>query len=310
MKKYLCLIIILLLQVSNLNATDDKSITEILKDQLTPIITKALTQFAELVGKTNDCHSIIDNSFIIGDETKKNFFFEKLIQDSSKNKNDLTTYYNCKKRKYEYNESYLSNITYIEVIVDQTNRKVHSLESEALFYIFGMCVPSGCLQKEYEDFLSFALKDLFRYNSTNIIKPINCSVILLDEMNQKNYNLKELLLSLIPLFLLFIQVVLVVFKVVPFCLFKVCFKKKKQLSLLENKSLVEISEEKTTLYSKNEFKVFLTNMSLKKHWEKLFNVKDSGITYIKGCVKKKCIFFYIFLCKRLCILKKNTNFAR
>ena len=298
MKKYLCLFIILLLHVSNINATDNMSITEILKEQLAPIISEAHQKYSMIAGQTT-CYSIIHNSFIIENETKKNFFFEKLIQDSSKNKNDLTTYYNCKKRKYEYNETNLSNITYIEVIVDQTNRKMHSLESEALFYIFGMCVPSGCSQQDYEILLSFALRDLFRYNSTDNITSINCSVILLDEMNPKNYDLKELLLSLIPLFLLIIQVVLVVFKVVPFCIFKICFKKKRQHSLLENKSFAEISEEKTTLYSKNEFKVFLTNMSLKKHWEKLFNVKDSGITYIKGLRGINIIFLffgYLYFC--------------
>ena len=96
-----------------------------------------------------------------------------------------------------------------------------------------MCVPNGCTKEQYTNFLSISLRDLFKHNSKDVTTT-NYSVILLDEINPYNanskYDLRRLLLNLIPPLLLCIQVILVVLKVVPFCLFKVCFKKKKQHS--------------------------------------------------------------------------------
>ena len=172
------------------------------------------------------------NITLIGDDDDEadhkiqNYHIKKLIDDSSKHRNDLGTYDQCMNKKYKYdvNEDY--NIsTYIVFTLDRTNEtngsssipmyKKNSTEFEQVFFIRGFCLPQSnndtCKEDDYKSFITAInndLDDLLGINITNIHT-------FMIRKGEEKYDKGEFfiyLLKFIPFFICLIQVFLVSFR--------------------------------------------------------------------------------------------------
>ena len=172
------------------------------------------------------------NITLIGDDDDEadhniqNYHIKKLIDDSSKHRNDLSTYDQCmiKKYKYDVNEDY--NIsTYVVFTLDRTNEtngsssipmyKKNSTEFEQVFFIRGFCLPQSnndiCKKDDYRSFITAInndLDDLLGINITNIHT-------FMIRKGEEKYDKGEFfiyLLKFIPFFICLIQVFLVSFR--------------------------------------------------------------------------------------------------
>ena len=160
------------------------------------------------------------------DHNTQNYHIKKLIDDSSKHRNDLGTYDQCMNKKYKYdvNEDY--NIsTYIVFTLDRTNEtngsssipmyKKNSTEFEQVFFIRGFCLPQSkndiCKKDDYRSFITAInndLDDLLGINITNIHT-------FMIRKGEEKYDKGEFfiyLLKFIPFFICLIQVFLVSFR--------------------------------------------------------------------------------------------------
>ena len=267
------------------------------------------------------CVDVFESIFNDTNSKKYKFYMNKLIQDSSKGVNELSTYANCKKRKYGFEEEEFKgdNITYYLVtIVDKThNLQLTGTDYEENWNMFGICLPP-CLnysllvnttlyeflelekgynltEKNYTDDKG----EIIKYNVTNC--PIEDVVYFYRE--HKNSPI-EIGVFVIILLLVIVQMLWIVFNCVPFFLFKSCFKRNDNddTAISYGKSKGEQSSESNPdipkRYNRHEFKQFKISFSLSQNWDLLFNQNTgltnySGLTYIKG-LRGFSIIFYCF----------------
>ena len=249
---------------------------------------------------TKKCYDELYDAYFGGDENRTKFFLTKFMYDSSKSKDELLTYSSCLTLTYGLNESYLNDIVYLEVILDQTVnlkklKEKYSTEYETLWSVFGICAPIGCDKYEYKRFLYEMIYDLFHLtNSTNQIEVLPMYVN--GNNDNKEKDIFKIILQMMPVLLIFIFFLIILFKWFPFCCFKSCFMKNRS-SKIDNDGSPFLKRRNSKIYNRTEFNKFKISMSLKTHISELFGkskyANDTGMTYIKG-LRGIGIIFSIF----------------
>ena len=186
---------------------------------------------------TYNCYKHLNSNLIGLNDSYKNiskYHIKKLIDDSSKHRNDLGTYDQCMNKKYKYNESerfddtnYTS--TYVVFVLDRTTElnmttlkymyNKSSTEFEQVYFIRGFCLPQSdndiCSIDDYQNFIKGInddLDDLLGINITNI------STFMIRKEDKEFGSDKSLrdkclyILCFVPVFLCLIQVCLVMFR--------------------------------------------------------------------------------------------------
>ena len=185
---------------------------------------------------------------LIGYDDDKNiskYHIKKLIDDSSKHRNDLGTYDQCMNKRYKLpaqNYSNTSSIsTYVVFVLDRTyeinettNKYKYNKSStdfEQVFFIRGFCLPQSdndiCSTDDYRNFITGINEDLGDLLGINIT---NISTFMIkdgDKQFGKTKTSKEnfiYILSLVPFFLCLIQVCLIICRelIISCCLNKCC----------------------------------------------------------------------------------------
>ena len=166
------------------------------------------------------------------DHYYQNYHIKKLLDDSSKHRNDLGTYDQCINKKYRYkiNKSDDDEISsYVVFTLDRTNEKIenssvymykkNSTEFEQVFFIRGFCLPQKkngafdiCNTTDYTNFIKAInndLDDLLGINITNIY-----TFMIREDENKYDEGEGFFLyfLKFIPFFICLIQVFLVMFR--------------------------------------------------------------------------------------------------
>ena len=191
-----------------------------------------------------ECRTNLED--IINNKTGNlNFYVEKFIDDSSKNTNDLTTYYDCMTKNYNYN---LTNNETMYLLLD-INRKnifyntssdkssVNTFYNYTLNYtinlfnckddrfITGFCLPRACSVEDYRQLslIGYNYSSLKQEQENMTMKAIGLSSL---EFNRNVNNLFSSVnfVNFIPFFIVIIFFIIVAFHIVPFCIYKVFFK--------------------------------------------------------------------------------------
>ena len=156
------------------NDTIDK-FYNILRDELKTII--------ELSNISDECREVLE-AYLLGkyDKYVSNYHIKKLIDDSSKHKNDLGSYDQCLHRKYRRESTNLTtdfgDSTYVVFTLDKSeirgyqNKLVYKKDRsdfEDIYYVRAFCLPQAtkknykkynCTNKDYIQFLNTTNNDL------------------------------------------------------------------------------------------------------------------------------------------------------
>ena len=181
------------------------------------------------------CKTTLRNSYYNDDEQLKMFYITKLLSDSSKNKNDLTTYEDCMRKVYLYTEkdkpfNITGKFTYLMTTFEQsnnnnnTNYTLLSTDYGTRKFTFGLCLPSGCNETEYRSVIFLTLKNIaFLFTIDN---PDQIDLLQLEDYRiQKDTNMNKLFfIELIPLGIFLLFTLIIIFGFFPFCIYKYFFK--------------------------------------------------------------------------------------
>lgn len=307
--------------------TANNTIYGILSNRIQEHLLKSIKEIEQNYARENNslamaCVDVFKDIFTDSNSIKYKFYMNKLIQDSSKGVNELSTYANCKKRKYGFEEEEFKgdNVTYYLVtIVDKThNIKLTGTDYEENWNMFGICLPP-CLNYsllvnttlyeflELEKGYNFTEQNITddKSNITYTVNVTNCTIddVVYFYREHENQPLEYVLFAII-LLLVIVQMLWISFNCVPFFLFKSCFRRNDNEDTASSygKSKADQSSESNAdipkKYNKHEFKQFKISFSLSKNWDLLFNqnaelANYSGLTYIKG-LRGFSIIFYCF----------------
>ena len=239
------------------------------------------------------------------------YFTKKILLDSSKNKNDVSTYKECMEKKYYYFDEKSGSYPFfkptymiVNVKLKQTKNITQSNYNEG-DYVLGICVPRVCNNDEFKS-LFLQIQKMLSYVLT-ISKEEELDVTLLDDSDESSkfnwYDSFYILVYILEMVFFFI----VLFDFVPFSLLKCFFKNKRKrtsrLSSVKNNSIgsngstgsdpssVNESNNKSYgKYNKQLFKKFKSCFNKRENSDELFTSvltfsklnNYSGLTYIKG----------------------------
>jgi hypothetical protein len=258
----------------------------------------------------------------------------KLLKDSSKNKNDLGSYYDCNNINYQssndtWTDSIKDNLTYIVVHVHKESNWYNLTDTrhESGNFLWGGCVIKGCNTSEYATFFKYIndVSGLFPNLTSNDINVIDWSL-------ENSFSWDKVLLEMIPVFLMIFFFLWSVFPCIPVNIFKCFFKKKEDL---ENNTEINSIQDQTmdmkqqssfysigrnyNKYNLNRFRscfqlvenaeeILSTNVSL--HSMNINN--DSGLAIVKGLRGINMIFYIlggVFKVLYSCPIKIFCNIA-
>ena len=240
---------------------------------------------------------------------------EKLYEGSSKGFLDLSSYINCIDITNVSGSEY-NYYTIYPIIKDLDKKKQINIFNETSLdddlWIFGFCMINDVCNEASLKKLFDKINKLFGKESndgkniTNLFKNYNSSNIGIIDNLKKYKNITEFhnnetfyLIKRIPLLFLIIQILFIIFKIIPVVLFGCCIKRRYLREIRDNTKNID------NLFNNNPFKnkinkkirecfYFSDNLdeiiNTKKNNE-LYN--NEGLTYIKG-IKSLGIFFYIF----------------
>ena len=287
-------------------------------------------KFNKTISKS--CSNLFENIFFNNDTNTtnfKNFYFKKLIFQSSKNKNDFLSYENCLKNKY-FKETkkfdYDVKPVFLIAIIDDIKKKQKmksSIYLQKFDYTIGICFPYGiykssknhssennmCNRDDYNNIIQFLLEFAYNMETTTI-----------NSFNIYDYDIKpgEYIYCILSILIVFFPFVIYIFLVI----YKMIKLNKIEKSETNNKLNIErkIEQNKEGIENllvekKKKFKMFI-EPNWYKHLNEYFNIIDNGkelfnfdtietknnnlkgITYIKGLLGISMILYicgYIFL---------------
>ncbi len=286
----------------------------------------------------NDFIESIENNITKTSQTVK-FFLQKFIFDSTKNKNDVSTYRFCSESYYKMKNYKFQNKTGFFIV--RINKKESAIEEytknkekyspclnninltdcsnltiipfpsfrlDDLSYSFGFCLPMiDCknLIKNYQNLIIKAflgVSNVLDLNEKHESRELN--IILIKNMG-KNYEIKIDIfdfMSFIPLYIIIFIILFMCFSKLPQFLFKSCFQK-------DNNQI-----KKSKNFDRTQFNNFSKKFFLRANLEELFNYKnppekinnETGLSYIKG-IRGLSMIFASFGFLLICLLNSPVS---
>ena len=300
-------IIIILTKGDHVNESDYKNETYEIQPSLVEIKNNLFIILKAVVGsKENTSESyqkcVRNITNIIQNKTENdsiiNEMINKLYKGSSKGFIDLSGFYNCINSKDEKDE--FNYYTIYPIIGNNKKDQINTFKPTAIekdLWIFGICLKNELCEED-------ALKEMFEKvkNLFQLFPDYNKDTInIIDNLGEyhKMKKLKSVLINSIPLYFVIIQVIFIIFKIIPVKIFGYCIKKKyiseiennpKKLGSLFNKSSfnnkINIQIRECFSFTDN-----LDELINPKKENDLYNLED--ITYIKG-IQTLGIIFFIF----------------
>lgn len=275
---------------------------------------------------SSECHKSLTSAYLT---TNDNFYIEKLINDSSYNKNDIGSFLPCMKRKPSNADDKLvwnyliATFSHVDDLRDKNTttsdsknktkmtEEKHSEEEhihltintslyETKWKILGLCIAPGCTEIEYSTIIYYLDKHLEHFFQLHNILEVSTIVI---ESNNLGYPFDWMdLLKFLPCLIVLVQLLMSMLGIFPYFLFKSCFKNKNPIQNYLNEDSNQKgrndSLSSSPYFDKKEFFKFTTTFSLARNSEELFGTSDgtsnlhndSGMTYLKGIIGINIIF--------------------
>ena len=217
-------------------------------EKLFNIFRKELTVVVDNSKIGEGCRKLMEEYLLEKNENNtnhsiSNYHIQKLLQDSSKHKNDLGTYEQCLFRRYKVGNNSFADSNYVVFILDksevtkednpdQLKYVKNNSYFDDVFYIRAFCLPQA--KKDFWD-LSCSNDDYLELiNNINIdlndalgLKDVtNVTVFNLDNYEKEERRNGYLIIRFIPVFLCSIQIILIIFRELIITIFNKCYEKK------------------------------------------------------------------------------------
>jgi hypothetical protein len=275
----------------------------IIQETIMPTLNDTLTELP----LSDQCRDMMKSTYL--NTTYFNYFLTKFIHDSSKNKQDVGSFYDCN------NNNVLLDMKFSYYILDVFRGRENKTRSDYKddFYVYGLCVVTGCGVKELESIvftLNEKLDDPLDFQSKK-------EFLIYDTFNNKVTKDYLFFLNLIPLYLVLLTMFVMVFPKVPAYLFKCCFREKVNVNIkLTRYSSGDLTGISSSLNDYNEDGLTGSMMGLRStinkkklhKFSKMFNYKSnfeelmnrdstlynfSGLSYVKG-IQATCTYLFLF----------------
>jgi hypothetical protein len=302
---FIIYIVILLTKEDYVNEIDYNDEKQEIKQSLIDIqynLNIILQEVAKNTNNTSDSYKKCVYNIMNMDKTKNdipiNKTLRKIYEGSSKGFIDLSGFYNCINIKDNKND--FNYYTIYPKIGEDKKGQINTFNNKTIeedLWIFGICLKDGlCDEKALKEMFE-KVKDLFgmfsEYNKENIN--------IIDNLGEykKMISLKSLLVHLIPVYFIIIQLIFIIFKIIPIKIFGYCIKKKYISEIENNPKKLGSLFNKSSFNNKINLKIrecfsFTENLDElinPKKENDLYNLED--ITYIKG-IQTLGIIFFIF----------------
>ena len=286
-----CLIETVISDNNDSNSTDDNLLEKLkLEKHLNTIL--QLIKFSNKTRISSECiHDLTDYYH----NNRPNL--KKIYEGSSKGFVDLNSFTSC--INYE-NHTFFTIYPNLTKIARNNITKLHSSTDQHL-WIFGVCLLECKCDKEQVKIIFNEVNNLFMkpfefYNDTNII------VINYREAKETYSNPKYFVKYFCPFFIIMIQIIFLIFKIIPVKIFS-CFLKRKYLKELDkkDKNQKENFDDVVNMFSlSNQIALKIRKcFSISEIVDDLSNsdkselFKEKEMTYLKG-IKTLGIIFFIF----------------
>lgn len=268
--------------------------------------------FDEVEKKINETYDLISNetfkkiikeNYLSGEDEIKTNPLKKLVLNSTRKKNDISSYYSCTKGDEDHDYDY-----YVITVANNFTNKTRAdyVKDSYLFfqkenYTFGICLLSGSTPEDIKDYfykLNENMTDFFEMSGQIV------TVKSLKSLEEVNLNVCEKTITIIVLVGLGFQIIFLFFNIIPEGIFMWCFRKKaknleplmgdssEKISTINSDSLSEVEKNKYETDRIMLFK-FLRCFNFHESWDILFNHRmqtnnmneynnDNGLGYIKG----------------------------
>ena len=170
---------------------------------------------------TRDCRNTLDRTFFIRqkndtDEEENilaNYYYSKIIFDSSTNVNDLSSYPNCMNRNHQYDFSTFRRKPlkpkYVTVFVDYRDKMLEYFRKgdRTTTYLIGICFVENCTEEDHKVLLTKIM------NSLKLIRDERNFKLNLYSLNSQDYkpSFISIFLKFIPLHIITIHLFIVLF---------------------------------------------------------------------------------------------------
>ena len=261
----------------------------------------------------SSCSTFLKENYILNetDESSINktyLYYLKLVFDSSKNKNDISTYRDCMRKRYgiKLRKKDINNYSYVLVFIDKRN-ETQTLNNDDTTYLFALCLAyknDTCHDNDYKKiFLTF-----FENYANTTFKESEITIFSFENTSNE-YVYHFISFDQIPLYFVILILFLMLFKKWIFkCNY--CSKKEKDIEKDKEKKTNEKRNRDTIMSDKSP----QPNLSKKTNYQKIFeNVfsffqnidilfsneneeniyNDTGISYIKGMKGLSMIFYLL-----------------
>ena len=305
------LIINLLYQIISFNFQlpiyrNDESILKELIDGMIKLIMENAGKQNLTSGLTRECQTALDRTFFLLSKNDTDpeeislahYYYSKLLFDSSTNVNDLSSYTNCMERDHQFN---FSNFTrtplksvYLTVFADYRNNLLQKFRdgNRNTTYLVGICFIEKCSENDHIKLLirTMRLIKLLQENET-----IDLNIYSLGN-NDYTYDLKELCLKFIPLFIISFHLFIIIFHKIIGYLFikikKICccdnHKNKKIIPRITRNLESQDSNSKDPFIKKNRKEIQIKqHQNCKNYIKALYNIEENFDFLIKYESKKK-----------------------
>jgi hypothetical protein len=216
---------LILLMIAYVKSIETPNLYKYIDDLINETLNKTKSKLSQ------SCFDTLSNAY----NNKFNLFTIKLLRDSAKNKNDLGAYEDCYLTKYNgLNETSTKEIEdQLLYVIISIHRKENwyqpsDIRYETGNYIFGGCIAKGCSTDEYLQ-LFYTLN-----NITQIFGDLPLNDISIYEYSKEDSEPLLISLSLIPIYIIFILLLLSCFPVIPVFCFRNCFLLNKKPTQINN----------------------------------------------------------------------------
>ena len=268
--------------------------------------------FIKDLNLSEQCNFQLENSFFqygMSMATTSYPYYKKLFYDSSKYKNDFSSYSNCINNKVEAYPGYyqIQNFTYLRILIDD-NKSLYDIlttNSGTSAYLIGLCFVDNCKKKDYKKIIRKALTTLNLTNQND--EDINKTNINNDKYpeikiftindNRKSKGFIKFV-QYLPFIIICIHIFFVIFNSIPIYFYKLflyifcCKSSKKSLIIYRTKkvknNLINKSEKKAQkLLEKNKEKNTSilsnssTNDNILKSFELLYDISNNFSSLIE-----------------------------
>ena len=265
------------------------------------ILRGELKYISNLCNISKDCKDFLDE-YLIGNNEGfphfiSNYHIKKLLDDSSKHKNDLGSYDQCLYRKYRTeNESTVASSSYIIFILDKSEFKNEDGELmylktrtnfDDIYFVRAFCLPQIyrnnnpiCSDDEYLEFMNTTneqLGDLLGLRNVTRINTFNLNNITIKKTRKEYF---KIFLKFIPIIICLFHIIIIALRrLIIACLINKCYSNKKNeiikdikedlKSINKNENKVEEEEEEED-NDYDEKELIIKKMNLPK-WIRIYN---------------------------------------